>query len=60
MANDIAKKAAFGFKHFQTPSPFGRQVDHVFQCGFGWGGQAVFQIFMPLTQNLQIKRDDKC
>ena len=55
MADDVAKAAPGGAQHAHAPAPLGRQIAHGRNGQFGWGRQTVFQVFVPLAQNLQIQ-----
>jgi hypothetical protein len=59
MAHDIAERPAIGLQHLQPPSPFGGQVHDILQRGFRRRGQAVFQVLVPLAQDLQVQREDQ-
>ena len=54
MTDDIAEGAAFRIQHFHAPFRFGRQIDQIGNGRFRRCRQAVFNVFVALTQNLQI------
>ncbi len=59
MAHNIAEKPALGAEHAQSPSPFRREVYQIGQGWLGWRRETVFQIFVPLTEDLKIERNDQ-
>ena len=56
MAHDIAKLASLCTQHAHAPTGLGHEVDDVGDGGFGWRGQTVFDVFVTLSQDLQIQR----
>ena len=59
MTHDVAKFAARRAQHAQSPAWLGSNVDDVRNSEFGRCRQTIFQIFVALSQNLQIKRQDQ-
>ena len=60
MAHNVAEAAAFCAQHAESPTRLGGHVDHVGNGQLWRCRQAVFQVFMALAEDLQIKRDDEC
>ena len=59
MAVDVAELAARRGQHAGYPTRLGGQVDEVGDGRFGRGGEAVLDVLVPLSQDLQIQRDDQ-
>ena len=59
MTHDVAKFAARRAQHAQSPAWLGSDIDDVRNREFGRCRQTIFQIFVALSQNLQIERQDQ-
>ena len=57
MAHDVAKKASFRAKHAKAPLNLSHHVCDRFHCQLGRSGEAVFEVFVTLSEELQIDRD---
>ena len=57
MADDVAKLASGRAQHAQRPARLGGDVQDVGDGQLGRGREAVAQVFVALTQDLQVKRE---
>ena len=55
MADDVAKLASFCAQHAKRPARLGGDVDHVGNGQFGRGAQAIANILVALSEDLQVE-----
>ena len=59
MAHDIAEEAALGLQHLEAPADLGGEVQDRRRRQLGRRAQAVLDVLVALTHDLQIDRDDQ-
>ncbi len=56
VTDDVAEGMTLRFQHLHAPGRPHRHLPEVFRCHFGWGGEAVADVVVALSEDLQIGR----